>query len=360
MYGFRQADFRNILNFEKDYPEAKIIKLEENYRSVQNILDASQAIIEKNVFKTDKRLWTRRGRGDKLKIVEAFSEIDEANFVIQEIKDILAGEPSPAADLNDFVVLYRTNAQSRVFEEALMQEGWPYRLVGALKFYDRKEVKDILSYLRFIQNHNDLLSLKRIINVPGRGIGKTSQEKLTADFNRLILNPNPKIQAFATLIAELKNTAQDQKTSAFVKHLLAQINYKNYLLDFAANSPADYRSAEEAAESRWQNVLELVSVAAKFDNLPPPFGLTALLEDVALVSAADDVSHENGELNLMTLHSAKGLEFPVVFMVGAEEGLLPHSRSFYDTAQMEEERRLAYVGLTRAKERAYVCFTSQR
>ncbi len=357
IYSFRGSDFRNILNFEKDYPEAKIIKLEENYRSVQNILDASQAIIEKNTYKTDKRLWTRRGQGDKLKIVEAFSEIDEANFVVQEIKDILA-EESLAKDLNDFVVLYRTNAQSRVFEEALMQEGWPYRLVGALKFYERKEVKDIISYLRFIQNHNDLLSLKRIINIPSRGIGKVGWEKLASSPG--LTSANPKIQSFLALIAELKDLAAQKKPSEFLKTLLAKINYKNYLADFVSNSPAEYRSAEEAAESRWQNVLELVSVAAKFDRLPPPLGLTALLEEIALTASADDVSHDQGELNLMTLHSAKGLEFPVVFMVGTEEGLLPHSRSFYDTAQMEEERRLAYVGLTRAKERAYISFACQR
>lgn len=348
IYSFRGADFRNILNFEKDYPEAKIVFLEENYRSTQNILDAAHAIIQKNVYKTEKNLWTRRGHGEKIKIVQTANEIEEGNFIIGEIKKILASAPAMAADLNDFVVLYRTNAQSRALEEAVLQEGWSYRLVGAVKFYERREIKDILSYLRFIQNEKDIISLKRILNTPPRGLGKSAWDKITLAGSVENI-AHPKIKDFLDFMAELRAASRASRFADFIKTVLDKIQYKSYCLD-----------GTPTGEARWENVLELLTVAAKFNNFTPPQGLDAFLEEIALTSSTDDISEENGTINLMTLHSVKGLEFPVVFVAGAEEGLLPHSKSAWDSAQMEEERRLAYVGLTRAKEKAYLIFTRRR
>mgnify|MGYP001605517332 FL=1 len=348
IYAFRGADFRNILTFEKDYPEAKIFFLEENYRSTQNILDAAHAVIQKNVYKTEKKLWTRRDRGEKIKIVEVADEIEEGTFITGEIKKILALEPNTAIDLNDFVVLYRTNAQSRAIEEAMLQEGWSYRMVGAVKFYERREIKDILCYLRFVQNEKDLISLKRIINTPPRGLGKSAWDKITLAGS--IENiAQPKIKDFLDAMAQLRIVSRRSQLADFIKTVLDKIQYKNYCLD-----------GTEAGQARWENVLELLTVAAKFNQLAPPQGITDFLEEITLTSSTDDISEENGTINLMTLHSAKGLEFPVVFVAGAEEGLLPHSKSAWDSAQMEEERRLAYVGITRAKEKAYLIFTRRR
>lgn len=347
VYSFRKADFRNILNFEKDYPGAKIVFLEENYRSTQNILDTAHAVIEKNRYKTIKNLWTRRGRGERVKIVEVRSESEEGRFITEEINKILE-EGRIARDLNDFAILYRTNAQSRAVEEAIIQDGLPYNMVGALKFYDRKEIKDIIGYLRFIQNEKDLLSLKRIINIPPRGIGKSSWEKLSSskDINK---TDNPKILSFLVLVSEFRRTLPDKKIGDFVKHLIEKINYKEYLLD-----------GTEEGGARWENILELIGVASKFNDFPTSEGISDLLEEIALASSADDISDDRGKLNLMTLHSAKGLEFPVVFIAGMEEGLIPHSKSVFDQSQMEEERRLCYVGLTRAKELSYLIFTRSR
>lgn len=348
VYAFRGADFRNILTFEKDYPEAKIVFLEENYRSTQNILDAAHAIIQKNVYKTEKKLWTRRDRGEKIKIVETANETEEGMFITGEIKKTLASEPNVAADLNDFVVLYRTNAQSRALEEAMLQEGWPYRMVGAVKFYERREIKDVLCYLRFIQNEKDIISLKRIINTPPRGLGKSAWDKIV--LTGLAENTaQPKIKNFFDLMDGLRKESRQKKLADFIKTVLEKIQYKSYCLD-----------GTEEGEARWENVLELTTVATKFNQLEPPQGITAFLEEIILTSSTDDISAENGTINLMTLHSAKGLEFPVVFVAGAEEGLLPHAKSAWDSAQMEEERRLAYVGITRAKDKAYLIFTRRR
>ncbi len=348
IYSFRKADFRNILNFEKDYPEAKVVFLEENYRSTQNILDAAHAVIEKNIYKTKKNLWTRRGAGGKIKIIQTADEVAEGTFVVEEIKKILEREPNAARDLNDFVILYRTNAQSRAMEEAIIQEGWPYRIIGSIKFYERREIKDIIAYLRLIQNDKDVFSLKRIINVPPRGIGKITTDKIMAGENWSETS-NPKVAGFSALVSELKKTTQGKNTTDIVKTVLEKTQYKNYCLD-----------GTPEGEARWENVQEFLTVAAKFNNETPPHGLTALLEEIALTAGTDDISDDHGCINLMTLHSAKGLEFPVVFIIGAEDGLLPHSRSSFDPAQMEEERRLCYVGLTRAQEKAYLIFTRRR
>ncbi len=348
IYLFRGSDFRNMLNFEKDYPGTKIIFLEENYRSSQNVLDAAHAVIEKNVFKTEKKLWTERGEGEKIKIIQTNNEVEEGFFVTEEIKKMLRKNPEIARDLNDFVILYRTNAQSRAIEEAVIRAGWPYRMVGAIKFYERREVKDIIAYLRFIQNEKDLISLKRIINVPPRGIGKTTLNQiLLAEY--ILAFKHTKFENFLTLISEIKKESANKKVSELIKFLLEKIDYKTYCLD-----------GTEEGESRWENILELITVATKFDILETEEGLSSFLEEITLTTSADDISEENGTLNLMTLHSAKGLEFPVVFIIGAEEGLLPHSRSMFEQTQMEEERRLTYVGITRAKEKAYFVFTRRR
>lgn len=350
IFSFRKADFRNILNFEKDYPEAKVVFLEENYRSSQNILDAAGAIIEKNIYKTQKNLWTRRGAGEKIKIIQAANEVEEGIFVVEEIKKILAtsnvsGQPQIARDLNNFVVLYRTNAQSRAMEEAIISEGWPYRIIGSIKFYERREIKDIIAYLRLVQNEQDWLSLKRIANVPPRGIGKTTLDRIMAAGDL----SHPKLAEFLNLIAGLRKESSQKNTSEFIKILLDKIQYKNYCLDGTSEG-----------EARWENVRELLTVAGKFDNENPPQGLADLLEEIALTASVDNISDDQGCINLMTLHSAKGLEFPVVFIIGAEDGLLPHSKSQFDPAQLEEERRLCYVGLTRAQEKAYLVFTRRR
>ncbi|MEK7564709.1 MAG: UvrD-helicase domain-containing protein [Patescibacteria group bacterium] len=348
IYLFRGSDFRNMLNFEKDYSGTKIIFLEENYRSSQNVLDAAHAVIAKNVFKTEKKLWTERGAGEKIKIVQTANEMEEGFFVTEEIKKILRAKPEIARDLNDFVILYRTNAQSRAIEEAIIRAGWPYRMVGAIKFYERREVKDIIAYLRFIQNQKDSISLKRIVNVPPRGIGKTTLSQVLFTENIFDFK-HTKFENFLSLINEIKKESENKKVSELIKSLLEKINYKNYCLD----------GTEEGA-ARWENILELTTVATKFDSLEPQEGLYSFLEEITLTTSADDISEENGTLNLMTLHSAKGLEFPIVFIIGAEEGLLPHSRSMFEPAQMEEERRLAYVGITRAKEKTYFVFTRRR
>ncbi|MDP3800211.1 MAG: UvrD-helicase domain-containing protein [bacterium] len=348
IYLFRGSDFRNMLNFEKDYPGTKIIFLEENYRSSQNVLDAAHAVIEKNVFKTEKKLWTERGEGEKIKIIQTNNETEEGFFVTEEIKKVLRKNPEIARDLNDFVILYRTNAQSRAIEEAVIRAGWPYRMVGATKFYERREVKDIIAYLRFIQNEKDLISLKRIVNVPPRGIGKTTLNQiLLAEY--ILAFKHTKFENFLALISEIKKESANKKVSELIKFLLEKIDYKTYCVD-----------GTEEGESRWENILELITVATKFDILETEEGLSSFLEEITLTTSADDISEENGTLNLMTLHSAKGLEFPVVFIIGAEEGLLPHSRSMFEQTQMEEERRLAYVGITRAKEKAYFVFTRRR
>ena len=365
IYRFRNADFKNILNFEKDYPQAKIVFLEENYRSSQNILNAAHAVIQKNVYKTNKNLWTKKGLGEKIKIIEADSELEEGYFIVAEIKNILSCGKTGARDLSDFTVLYRTNAQSRAIEEAIIQEGWPYRMVGALKFYERREIKDIISYLRLIQNPDDILSLKRIINIPARGIGKTTLSGFIFAAE-LYQSTNSKIATFTQLMAEFRQIASIKKLSELTKTILEKIKYQDYL-----------SSEEKPDESRWENVQELIGVSTKFDAMAPGEGLRSFLEEIALTMSTDDISNESeallltdqtpleatpltGQVNLMTLHSAKGLEFPVVFIAGAEEGLLPHSRSIFDPQQMEEERRLCYVGITRAKEKIYLIFTRRR
>jgi DNA helicase-2/ATP-dependent DNA helicase PcrA len=330
IYGFRGANFKNILDFEKDYPQAKVIKMEQNYRSTKNIISAAQKVIEHNTARTEKELWTENEVGTLASVYEAANEIDEIEFVVSEI---LAFKQFDS--YSNFVVLYRTNAQSRIIEEVFLQHRIPYRLIGALRFYDRREVKDILSYLKLIANPNDKVSLRRIINVPTRGIGEKTAKQMDDE--------NPKIVKFNLMMEDLRNISNDLKVDELIDEVITQTNYKNYILD-----------GTEEGEMRWENIEELKSVAQKAKNLEE------FLENVALVSDIDALDREATAVTMMTLHNAKGLEFPNVFMIGLEEGLFPHSNSFATPSDMEEERRLCYVGMTRAQKRLYLTYARSR
>lgn len=359
IYGFRGANFKNILDFEKDYPKAKVIKMEENYRSTKNILSAAQKVIEKNTLRSEKEIWTKNEDGLLATVYEAESETDEVDFVKSEIEAL-----KNLHKLNDFVVLYRTNAQSRILEEIFIQNNLPYRLIGALRFYDRKEVKDVLAYLKLIMNEHDNVSLRRIINVPPRGIGKMTFAEMSKSEIR-----NPKIEKFQTMMEELRKTSENVIASAFrhvakqsmkdrrgadtprddislvelIDEILQVTGYKDFILD-----------GTEEGEMRWENIEELKSVATKYDTLEE------FLENVALVSAIDNYDKNADAVTFMTLHNAKGLEFPIVFIVGMEEGLFPHSNCLFEPLELEEERRLCYVGMTRAEKRLYLTYARCR
>ncbi len=364
IYSWRGADFRNILNFEKDYPNAAVIKLEQNYRSTQTILDVANEIILKNKHRTEKKLWTDNPAGLPVTIVECENDEGEADFLISEIR----AQHRHYNSYNNFVVLYRTNSQSRLLEERLLRQAIPYRLVGALRFYERKEVKDILAFLRFLVNPVDLASLERIINLPPRGIGEKTMEKAIAVWqNQLRGIPTadampPKAAEFFSLVEKIRQSiAQASSGSAssadladlssdlapnpaeIIDIIIRQTGYKSYINDGTVEG-----------EARWENVEELLAVASQAESLP------VFLEEVALVADIDNYNSNEDAVTLMTLHAAKGLEFPIVFMVGMEEGIFPHSRSLMDSSQMEEERRLCYVGMTRAKERLYLLHAHRR
>ncbi len=403
IYGWRQADIRNILNFEKDYPEAKTVNLEQNYRSTQVILDAAYGVISKNINRTEKKLWTDRAGGHLISVYEAEDEEDEAEFVVAEILRLCHSERSEEsqvdkasnirtgsfADAQDdaysfssFAVFYRTHAQSRVLEEIFLQKSVPYRIIGGIKFYQRKEIKDIVAYLRLIQNPNDYISLERIINEPRRGIGsktlefwiKTAKEKNSNPIDtglQLVISNSRKdqitnyelritkidaIAKFCDFVKRMSEVKNKIKLTDLIEKVFKESGYEKMLLDKTSASPA----GGFEGETRWENVRELVSVAKKYDNLSGGEALTVFLEEVSLVTDTDKIDQTKNAVHLMTLHSAKGLEFPIVFIVGLEEGILPHSRSTLSPIEMEEERRLMYVGLTRAKEKVYLLFTKER
>lgn len=333
IYGFRGANFRNILDFEKDYPKAKVIKMEQNYRSTKNIITVAQRVIEKNILRSQKGLWTANEEGLPATIFEAQNEIEEAEFIIDEINAL-----RHIGRYNDFVILYRTNAQSRIFEEVLMQNNLPYRLVGALRFYERKEIKDILAYLKLIANPADKVSLRRIINVPPRGIGEKSQNA-----NLKAQNENPKMINFYQMIENFRHQSKKLTLPELIDLVAQNTGYRDWILD-----------GTEEGEMRYENISELKSVASRADNLE------IFLENVTLVSDIDNFDRAAEAVTLMTLHNAKGLEFPIVFMVGMEEGLFPHARSMMEPSELEEERRLCYVGMTRAQKRLYLTYAAAR
>ncbi|HHV62327.1 MAG TPA: DNA helicase PcrA [Firmicutes bacterium] len=368
IYGWRGADIRNILDFEEDYPDARVIKLEENYRSTGTILEAANEVIKNNRERKDKALWTRNPRGEPIRHFVAPDEHEEARFVANEI---LKERRETGRNYRDFVVLYRMNAQSRVFEETFMSLGIPYRIVGGLRFYERKEIKDIIAYLRLILNSHDAVSLQRVINVPKRGIGDTTIEKLAAfarhenivmfeamrragEIEGIPERTRTQISRFTGMIEELAARRDEISPTMLVNEVLERTGYLREL------------ESEKTVEAlaRIENIKELLSVTKEFEARQSASGaetsLAAFLEEVALISDIDTLKEDEEGVTLMTLHSAKGLEFPVVFMVGMEEGLFPHSRALMDDGELEEERRLCYVGITRAREQLYLTHASKR
>ncbi len=364
IYSWRFADLRNILNFEKDYPEAKIILLEQNYRSTKVILETASHVISANQQRKPKGLWTENEAGVLPEIVETYTEQEEAQFVVHEIEELVGrGE----FHRGDCAVMYRTNAQSRVLEEAFVRYGVPYKLVAGTRFYERREVKDIIAYLRLILNPSDSVSLLRVINVPQRGIGQRTVAELsqwarargTAEYQAMQRLMAPKEETAAH--RPLFNSRTERALAGFVA-LIEDFTTRSRemnlvdLFDRVVESTGyrEYVQSMPDGEERWENILELRTVAQEYRDLPPPEGLAAFLEGVTLVSDVDSLDERIDAVTLITLHQAKGLEFPVVFIVGMEDGILPHIRSFDDPDQMEEERRLCYVGITRAKKRVYL------
>lgn len=394
IYSFRLANIRNILDFEKDYPEAKVILLEQNYRSTQNILAAANNIILKNKNQKHKKLWTENSAGDEIILKETANERREGDYVVETIRNSMQpirpfdgtqGKQVQGRQLKDFTILYRTHAQSRAIEEAMIKHGLPYRIIGGVKFYQRREIKDILAYLRLAVNPNDTVSWDRIYNVPGRGIGQTSWQRVKeatktppeADPPRAetILETIKTIsteygigqkqvvalKSLARLVEELSQKSTELSPSQLIKYAIQKIDYESYINDKTGDG-----------EERWENVKEILTATRKYDQDAgqPHEALEKFLEEVALIQETDSprssyggagkIDKSGNAINLMTVHSAKGLEFPVVFIIGMEDGIFPHSRSLFEPAELEEERRLCYVGVTRAKEKLHLTYCRER
>ena len=362
IYGWRGADLRNILEFEKDYGGCPVIKLEQNYRSTGNILDAANQVIAHNTGRKEKALWTDADAGDRIKLYHALDERDEAAWVCDVIQSLTRG----GYELGDMAILYRTNAQSRVLEEALVRRGIRYGVYGGLKFYDRKEVKDVIAYLRVLVNPDDDISLRRIINEPRRGIGDSTVETIAAYaaqhglslLNALMEAENAglssraltAVRGFTELLITLTGDMLDKSASEFITGLIEQTGLEK-----------QYENEKEPEnESRRENIHELVSAVIEYDRMNPEGGMVGFLENVALVTDTDRMEEKASLVTLMTLHSAKGLEFPVVFLTGLEEGIFPISRAMFNEEQMEEERRLMYVGVTRAKKKLFLSHARNR
>lgn len=359
IYAWRGADIRNIIDFTRDYPDAASIKLEQNYRSTKTILHAANAVIDNNESRPKKTLWTENSTGNKIIHYQAQTEHDEADYIAGVIynRHEISHEP-----YGDMAILFRTNAQSRVLEEKLMRYAIPYTMVGGTKFYDRKEIKDVLAYLRLLYNPEDSLSLTRIINVPKRNIGATTMEHVAAyaeaqgislfealsstDEIPVTKRAKASLENFAAMIFDLLNDIEGKDVLSLIETVIKQTGYGDMLDKEAEHDPQ--------GESRKENVGEFLSVAKDYMDSNPEGNLQDFLENVALVSDVDDFESSDSKVTLMTLHAAKGLEFPVVFLTGLDEGLFPHSRTLMDPAQVEEERRLAYVGITRAERQLYV------
>lgn len=362
IYSFRGADISNILNFEKDFPGTIIIKLEQNYRCTGNILKAANAVIKNNEVKYKKELWTQNEEGNLPKVYVADNEYDEGAYIVKQIEHLKREE---YYKYSNFAVLYRMNTQSRAIEDIFRRESIPYKIIGGLKFYERKEIKDIIAYLRLIQNSSDNLSLKRIINEPKRGIGKTSLDKIEQiaisneismyeviknaeqyGLNRVYLNS----REFINIMEELKNQKDKLNISELIKITLKKSGYTQAL--------QDEKTIE--AENRIENLNEFLTVAMEFEEQFAENTLSEFLEGITLSSDIDNLEEEEEAVTLMTLHSAKGLEFPVVFLVGMEEGIFPGYKSISEPQELEEERRLCYVGITRAKENLFLTCSKQR
>ena len=362
IYGFRGADITNILNFEKEFPNAKIVKLEENYRSTKNILNAANEVIKNNSSKLDKVLWTKNEEGEKIEYKTLNNEYEEVEYVVDKIDELCRKENQK---YSDFAVLFRTNAQARVLEEVFMKSGTPYKLIGGIKFYARKEIKDIISYLKLIQNKNDNIALKRIINEPKRGIGDTAVDKLDMlasqkgvsifeliqDSNNLTgIRSAGNIILFRDMINSFIRVKNEIKVSELIKKVLKESGYEDML-----NS-----EGTKETEIRFDNLMEFIGVAIEFENENAEHTLGDFLESIALVSDVDNLDETTEAVTLMTMHSAKGLEFKNVFIVGMEEGLFPSKRSIEEDGQTEEERRLCYVAITRAQKHLFLTNTKKR
>lgn len=365
IYGWRQADIRNILDFEKDYPEAVIITLDRNYRSTQTILDAAHGVISRNPNQRHKKLWTDVTSAEKISLASADDEEGEARIIAEAVARGLKAGRKPS----DYAVLYRTNAQSRAVEEIFLHRNIPYRIVGGLKFYQRKEVKDVVAYLRFLWNPHDILALERIVNEPRRGIGKASIQKwetfarqervdllaavsLMAEAGTFPAAKQKILSEFAEIFRPLREWfSQDEppRLRPLLESLVTRSGYLDALED-----------GTQEGEARAENVQELFSVAEKFRDEPLATAIASFLEEASLSSDTDEIDLGAGSVQLMTIHCAKGLEFPIVFIVGLEEGVFPHARSALSPSEMEEERRLMYVALTRAKEKVHLLRTDMR
>ena len=367
IYSWRSADVRNLQSFRDDFPEAKVVVLEENYRSTQTILDAASGVISANEGRVEKELWTRNDGGEPLVLLDAYDERDEAQLVLREAERLVRQE---GHDRGDIAVMYRVNAQSRAFEDACARYGVPYQLVGGLRFYQRQEVKDIVAYLRLVANPDDDVSFARVVNVPSRGIGQRTMAKLadaardqgvsmfaatggvtTGGLGSLQPRAVRALTGFRDMVLELREGREEQDLGGLIDSVLEKTGY----LKYAAKD-------EERGEERLENLEELKATAGEISESDEGDSLTAFLERVSLVSDTDDLEDDRDRITLITLHQAKGLEFRSVFMVGIEEGLLPHIRAIEDgdPKEMEEERRLAYVGVTRAQERLYLSHAARR
>ena len=363
IYGWRGADISNILNFSEAFGESKIFKLEQNYRSTQNILDAAYHVISKNTTRADKRIWTDNNVGEPIQIVENFNDSMEAEKILNLIN---TNKSESNYSLNDFVILYRTNAQSRIIEDKLRRAGVPYHIIGGVKFYERKEIKDILAYLKVISNPSDSVSLLRVLNFPARGIGKTSVDKIIS------LSKDKQITIFdmLNLIDEVQIGESQKKTiKSFINkinrfvELISNYNIINMINDvieeFKIKEHYQKQNTSDSNE-RWQNIEELINGMIDYDSEKEDANLTTFLEEVSLLTDIDKWNDKNEQVTLMTIHSSKGLEFPIVFIAGLEEGLFPISQYLEQNEELEEERRLFYVGATRAMNKLYLSYSKMR
>ena len=351
IYSFRGANYKNILNFEKDYKDAKTILLEENYRSTSTILDAANQVIKNNTQRKDKNLWTSRGKGEKIKYYRAYNERDEAQYVIRKIKELRKKD----VEYKDIAVLYRTNAQSRVLEEEMLKENMPYRVIGSFYFYSRKEIKDLIAYLRLIHNSKDNVSLLRVINTPKRGIGLKTIETLTAkaDANGTSIYEaisSGKELEFKNMIEKLKSIAEELTLTELIDKVLDASGMRQEL------------ESEKTLESevRLENLEEFKSITKSFEEREGLVSLEDFLLEISLISDVEEYKDDPNRVSLMTVHSVKGLEFSHVFVVGMEEGIFPHMNSLMETSELEEERRLCYVAITRAKDDLYLVNARRR
>ncbi|MBQ7104409.1 MAG: UvrD-helicase domain-containing protein [Bacilli bacterium] len=351
IYSFRGANYRNILNFEKDYKDAKVVKLEQNYRSTSTILDAANCVIKNNTERKDKNLWSTKGEGEKIKYFRAFNEKDEAFYVIREIKSLI----NKGVNYQDIAVIYRTNAQSRVLEEEFLASNIPHHIVGGTGFYSRKEIKDLLAYLRLIHNEKDNISLTRIINVPKRGIGLKSISNLSEKADSLEISMYEAITTgkeyeFKKMIEDLKRIAKDLTLTELVDKILDVTGMRKEIED----------ENTLVAENRLENLEEFKSITKTFEERDGIVSLEDFLLETSLLTDVNEYKDDPNRVSLMTVHSVKGLEFDNVFVVGLEEGIFPHVNSLMDNSELEEERRLCYVAITRAKEKLYLVNSRMR